>query len=68
MIHAISQPDRAAGGAPRRILWDDETGDVSGVHHHVPRLRQWLSDATERTAVLIEGAQFHISGCAEEVH
>lgn len=54
MIHTISQPDWAAGGAPRRILWDDETGDVSGDHHDVPLLRQWLSGATKRGFILLE--------------
>lgn len=30
MIHTISQPDWAAGDVPRSIVWNDETGEVSG--------------------------------------
>ena len=44
-VHAIDMPDIFAGGEPRRILWDDETGDVSGEHHDVPELREALARA-----------------------
>ena len=45
MIHAIDKPDIYAGGEPRRILWNDQTGDVSGEHHDVPRLRERMARA-----------------------
>lgn len=46
-VHAIDKPDAFAGGEPRRILWDDETGEISGEHHDVPALREAL-DRAER--------------------
>lgn len=54
MIHAISQPDWAAGDEPRRIVWDDETGAVSGDHHAVPRLRGWMADAIDAGHIRLE--------------
>ena len=53
-VHAIEQPDNAAGGEPRGILWNDETGEVSGGHSHVPLLREWMADAVEDGFILIE--------------
>ena len=38
-VHAIEQPDWRADGARRRILWNDETGEVSGDHGELPFLR-----------------------------
>ena len=37
--HVIMAEDWRAGGEPRAIVWDDETGEISGEHHVVPRLR-----------------------------
>ena len=44
-VHAIDKPDHFAGDEPRRILWDDEAGEVSGDHSDVPRLRETLARA-----------------------
>ena len=44
-IHAIDQPDVFAGREPRRIRWDDETGDVSGDHRAVGLIRECMADA-----------------------
>ena len=45
MIHEIEQPDWAAAErAPRRIVWDDETGEVSGDHTDAPVLARVLGD------------------------
>ena len=50
-VHAIDMPDPFAGGEPRRILWDDETGEVSGDHHDVPDIREQM-DRAERDGFL----------------
>ena len=43
--HRIWAPDYRRGGAPRMIDWDDETGEVSGDHAWVPRVRDYLKRA-----------------------
>ena len=53
-VHVIEQPDRRAGGEPRRILWDDEAGDVSGGHSALPLLRQWMAGAVKTGFILLE--------------
>ena len=50
-VHAIDMPDVFAGGEPRRVLWDDETGEVSGEHSQVPDIRDTM-DRAERDGVL----------------
>lgn len=50
-VHAIDMPDHAAGGEPRRIRWNDETGEVSGDHSSVPRVRENM-EAAVRTGLL----------------
>ncbi len=50
-VHAIDMPDVFAGGEPRRVLWDDETGEVSGEHSQVPDIRDAM-DRAERDGVL----------------
>ena len=45
MIHTIQQPDWFVGGLPRRILWDDSTGDVSGDHSDVSIIRALIRQA-----------------------
>ena len=42
-VHAIDKPDIFAGGEPRRILWDDETGEISGEHSGVPSIRETMA-------------------------
>lgn len=44
-VHAIDIPDSFAGDEPRRVLWDDEAGEVSGDHSDVPRIRERMADA-----------------------
>ena len=53
-VHAIDQPDFHAGGEPRRILWDDETGKVSGMHSKVPLLREWMADAVKDGFIVLD--------------
>ena len=43
-VHVIEQRDWFAD-APRRIVWDDETGEVSGEHHEVPTIRRVMAEA-----------------------
>lgn len=40
--HRIMAPDVFAGREPRLILWDDETGEVSGEHSAVAHLNATL--------------------------
>ena len=54
-VHAIEQPDWRADGARRRILWNDETGEVSGDHGELPFLRSWLADAAKDGFILLRG-------------
>ncbi len=42
--HTIKYPDYSRGDEPRAIVWDDETGEVTGDHVEVPAIR----DAMER--------------------
>lgn len=44
-VHAIDLPDPFAGGEPRRVLWNDETGEVSGDHSDAPFVRETLDRA-----------------------
>lgn len=44
-VHVIEQTDWFADDEPRRIVWDDETGDVSGDHREVPAIRRVMADA-----------------------
>lgn len=44
-VHAIDMPDIFAGGEPRRVLWDDEDGEVSGDHSDVPSIRETMARA-----------------------
>lgn len=44
-IHSVHQPDLQADGAPRLLLWNDETGEVSGEHSDVPLIRGYMKDA-----------------------
>ena len=37
--HTIMAEDWRAGGEPRSITWNDETGEIGGEHVMVPRLR-----------------------------
>ena len=41
-VHRIMAPDVFAGREPRLILWDDETGEVSGEHSAVAHLNATL--------------------------
>ena len=43
-VHVIEQRDWRAD-APRRIVWDDETGEVSGDHRGVPAIRRLMERA-----------------------
>ena len=45
MIHSSLQTDWFAGDEPRSIVWDDETGEVSGEHSAVPLVREYMADA-----------------------
>ena len=53
-VHEIEQPDLAAGGQPRGVRWNDETGEVSGGHSRVPELREWMADAVEDGFIVLE--------------
>ena len=44
-VHTIELIDWRAGGEPRRILWDDETGEVKGDHSNVPAIRETMARA-----------------------
>ena len=44
-VHAIDKLDFDAGDEPRRIYWDDETGEVSGDHSDVPDIRKTMARA-----------------------
>ena len=44
-VHAIDMLDFDAGDEPRRIYWDDETGEVSGDHSRVPDIRDTMARA-----------------------
>ena len=47
-------PDVFAGGEPRRILWNDETGEVAGEHSRVADVRDTLAPA-ERDGTAMSG-------------
>ena len=53
MKHTIMCPDRFRDGEPRSIVWDDETGEVSGDHSEVPDIRDTMARA-ERDGFLPE--------------
>ena len=44
-VHAIDKLDFRAGDEPRRIYWNDETGEVSGDHSDVPDIRETMARA-----------------------
>ena len=44
-VHRITMPDAFAGDEPREIVWDDETGEVSGDHSDVPDIGGRLDSA-----------------------
>ena len=44
-VHAIDMLDFDAGDEPRRVYWDDETGEVSGDHSRVPDIRDTMARA-----------------------
>ena len=44
-------PDVFAGGEPRRIVWNDETGEVAGDHSRVADVRDTIARA-ERDGIL----------------
>lgn len=43
--HPIEIPDIMAGDSLRRIVWNDETGEVSGDHFNVRRIRATIEAA-----------------------
>ena len=43
--HTIKYRDWSRGDEPRRIVWDDEAGEVSGDHVEVPSIQAYLADA-----------------------
>ena len=43
-VHVIEQRDWYAD-APRRIVWDDEAGEVNGDHREVPAIRRLMERA-----------------------
>lgn len=51
--HVIMAEDWRAGGEPRSITWDDETGEIGGEHVEVPRLRGMVATA-ERVGHLLD--------------
>lgn len=46
--HVIDHPDIFAGDEPRRVLWDDEAGEVSADHSAVPKIRKALRARARR--------------------
>ena len=51
--HVIMAEDWRAGGEPRSVTWDDETGEIGGGHVEVPRLRG-LVETAERLGHLMD--------------
>ena len=43
MRHVIRYPDRVADDEPRDLVWDDETGEVSGDHGDAEEVRRTLA-------------------------
>lgn len=62
-VHAIEQRDWR-DDARRRILWNDETGEVSGDHGDLPELRSWLADAAKKGAIVLEEGRLDVPDAA----
>lgn len=45
-VHTIRMPDRMRGREPRAVVWDDESGAVTGDHYDVPWLQEQLAMPT----------------------
>ena len=42
-VHTIMLPDMMHDDAPRSVIWDDETGTVTGEHSWVPWMQEVLA-------------------------
>ncbi len=45
-VHTIMLPDRMRGREPRRVIWDDEAGTVTGEHSRIPWMQEVLARPT----------------------
>ena len=57
--HTIKCPDWSRGDEPRRIVWDDAAGEVSGDHVEVPAIRNALERAARN------GHLMGVGGCLD---
>ena len=54
--HTIRYRDWRRRDEPRTIVWNDETGEVSGDHGDVPRLRRMMEKAVHDGYLSTEGS------------
>ena len=52
--HTIMFPDYSRGDEPRAIVWDDETGEVSGDHVELPDILYYMEKAARDGHILDE--------------
>ena len=58
--HTIMFPDYSRGDEPRAIVWDDETGEVSGDHVKVPSIRRRVERAACDGHILDEAGRLDV--------
>ena len=58
--HTIMFPDYSRGDEPRAIVWDDETGEVSGDNVEVPSIRRRVERAARDGHILDEAGRIDV--------